>query len=68
MKLSRLIFIIAVIIVGVWLLGLLFKLAAWFISSLLYIAAVIVIIGLVRYWWEGRKKPAKTNDTDKLDS
>jgi predicted MFS family arabinose efflux permease len=60
MKLSRVIFIIAVIIVGVWLLGLLFKLAAWFISSLLYIAAIIVIIGLVRYWWESRKK-SKTN-------
>lgn len=56
MKLSRVIYIIAVIIVGVWLLGLLFKLAAWFISSLLYIAAVIVIIGLVRHWWENRKR------------
>ena len=56
MKLSRLIYIIAIIIVAVWAIGLLFKLAAWFINSLLYIAAVIVIIGLVRHWWEGRKK------------
>lgn len=63
MKLSRLIFIIAIIIVGVWVLGLLFKLTAWFISSLLYIAAIIVIIGLVRYWWEGRKKPSKTDES-----
>jgi len=55
MKLSRLIYIIAVIIIGVWVVGLLLKLAAWFISSLLYIAAVIVIIGLVRNWWERRK-------------
>ncbi len=60
MKLSRLIYIIAVIIVGVWVVGLLFKLAAWFVSSLLYIAAVIVIIGLVRTWWEQRK--ANKND------
>lgn len=56
MKLSRVIFIIAAIIVGVWLLGLLFKLAAWFISSLLYIAAIVVIFGIIRYWWESRKK------------
>lgn len=55
MKLSRIIFVIACIIVGVWILGFLLKLAAWLISSLLYIAAVIVIIGLVRYWWESRK-------------
>lgn len=55
MKLSRVIYIIAAIIVGVWLMSLLFKLAAWFISSLLYIAAIIVIIGLVRHWWESRK-------------
>lgn len=56
MKLSRVIFIIAVIIVGAWLLGFILKLAAWFISSLLYIAAVIVIIGVIRMWWENRKK------------
>lgn len=60
MKLSRLIYIIAVIIISVWLLGLLFKLAAWFINSLLYIAAIIVIIGLVRNWWERRKAPKAT--------
>lgn len=61
MKLSRVIFVIAAIIVGVWIVGLLLKLAAWIISSLLYIAAVIVIVGVVRYWWENRKKPAKTD-------
>ncbi len=57
MKLSRVIFTIAAIIVGVWLIGLAIKLAAWVINSLLYIAAVIVIIGIVRMWWESRKNP-----------
>jgi len=66
MKLSRVIFTIAAIIVGVWLLGLLFKIAAWFISSLLYIAAVIVIIGIVRYWWEGRKKSKRSQSSSKV--
>lgn len=56
MKLSRLLFIVAAIIVGVWVLSLLFRIAAWLISGLFYIAAIIVIIGLVRYWWENRKK------------
>jgi len=60
MKLSRVIFIIAAIIVGVWLFGFAIRLAAWFINSLLYIAAVIVIIGIVRHWWESRKKPTKS--------
>ena len=63
MKLSRVIFIIAAIIVGVWLLGFVIKLAAWFINSLLYIAAVIVIIGIVRYWWESRHKQTPPNNT-----
>lgn len=56
MKLSRLIFIIAAIIVGVWVFGLLLRIGAWIVSSLFYIAAVIVIIGIIRYWWESRKK------------
>ncbi len=65
MRLSNVIFVIAFIIVGVWLLGLLFRIAAWLISGLFYIAAIIVIIGLVRYWWEARKKPVrKIDDTN----
>ena len=56
MKLTRVLFVIAAIIVGVWLLGLLFKLAAWVISSLLYIAALVVIIGLVSMYIDSRKK------------
>lgn len=68
MKLSRVVFVIAAIIVGVWLLGLLFKLAAWLISSLLYIAAVIVIIGIARSWWESRKKPQTSSDRKVVDA
>lgn len=60
MKLSRLLFIIAAIIIGVWLFGLLLRIGAWLFSGLLYIAAIIVIIGVVRYWWESRKKTKTT--------
>lgn len=68
MKLSRLIYIIAIIIVGVWVLGLIFKLAAWFISSLIYIAAIVVIIGLIRMWWENRKKSKNTQSSGIIDA
>lgn len=67
MKLSNVIFAIAFIIVGVWLLGLLFRIAAWLISGLFYIAAIIVIIGIIRYWWEGRKK-SKVIDAETIDT
>lgn len=56
MKLSQLIFTIASIVIGVWLLGLIFKLAAWLISGLLYVAAIVVGIGLVLAYIESRKK------------
>lgn len=60
MKLSRVIFIIAAIIVGAWLLGLLLKLAAWLINGLLYIAAIILIIGIVNTYLENRRKRPST--------
>lgn len=68
MKLSRLVFIIAAIIVGVWAFGLLLRLGAWIINSLLYIAAIIVIIGVVRYWWENRKKSKTQNGRKVVDA
>ncbi|MDO5344062.1 MAG: hypothetical protein Q4F02_04115 [Candidatus Saccharibacteria bacterium] len=56
MKLTKLIFSIAVIIVFVWLLGQVFKFAAWLINGLLYVAAIVVIIGLISAFIEQRKK------------
>ena len=66
MKLSRVIFIIAAIVVAVWAFGLFIKLAAWFFNSLLYIAAIIVIIGIVKMYFENRKK-AKPASSDVID-
>ena len=62
MKLSRLIFIIAAVIVGVWLLGLLLKFAAWLINGLLYVAAVVVIIGLVSAYFDSRKNNSRNKN------
>lgn len=55
MKLSRLIFIIACVVIGVWLLGLIFRLAAWLINGLLYVAAIIFIVWLITVFLEQRK-------------
>lgn len=58
-KLPQLIFSIAAVVVGVWLLGLVFKLAAWIINGLLYVAAIVVIIGLVSAYLQGRKQKSE---------
>ena len=55
MKATRLIFLIAAVIVIAWLVGLVFKLAAWLIKGLVYIAAIVVIIGLISAYFESRK-------------
>lgn len=59
MKFQRLVFLIATIVIGVWLLGLVFKLAAWLIDGLLYVAAIVVIIGLISVYLDSRKTPPK---------
>lgn len=58
-KLPQLFFSIAAVVVGVWLLALVFKLAAWIINGLLYVAAIVVIIGLVSAYLQGRKQKSE---------
>ena len=55
-SLTQLIFTIAVIVVGVWLLALVFRLATWMINGLLYVAAVVIIVGLISAYVQGRKQ------------
>lgn len=59
MKTSRLVFLIAAIVICAWLLGLVLKFAAWLINGLLYVAAIIVIIGLISAYIDSRKTPTK---------
>ena len=56
MKVTRLIYLIALIIVAAWVLSLVFKLAAWLINGLVYVAAIVIIIGLIVTFIESRKK------------
>jgi len=60
MKLSRLIFIVAIVIVGFWVLSLLFKAAAWLINGLIYVAAFVVIVGLISAYISSRQAPKKS--------
>ncbi len=55
-RLTQFIFTIAVIVVGVWLLALVFRLATWMINGLLYVAAVVIIVGLISAYVQGRKQ------------
>ena len=56
MKLSQLIFVIAVVVIGAWLLGVIFRIAAWLIHGLLYVAAIVVIVGLILAYLENKKR------------
>ena len=55
--LTRLIFSIAAIVVVVWLVAQIFNFVTWLINGLLYVAAVIVIIGLISAYVQRRSKP-----------
>ena len=57
MKLSRLLLTIALVVIGAWLLGLVFRFAAWLINGLLYVAAIVVIVWLISLFFERRSKP-----------
>ena len=56
MKLSKLIYIVAIVIVGAWLLGLILKAAAWLISGLVYLAGIVIATGLVYSYFENKKR------------
>jgi c-di-AMP phosphodiesterase-like protein len=55
MSFSKLIYTIAALIVGVWLLGIIFRFAAWLVSGMLYIALFVFIIGLILQFGEQQR-------------
>ncbi len=54
-KISQIILSIALIVLVTWVLGMVFKLAAWLINGLLYVAAVVVIIWLIALFIESKR-------------
>lgn len=47
MSFPKLIYSIAVLVIIAWVLSVVFRLAAWLINGLLYVAILVIIIGLI---------------------
>ena len=56
MSFPKLVYGIAVLIIIVWVLSMVFRLAAWLISGLLYVAVLVVIIGLISQFISQKKQ------------
>ena len=55
MSFPKLVYSIAVLIIIAWVLSMVFRLAAWLISGLLYVAVLVVIIGLIAQFISQKK-------------
>lgn len=56
MSFPKLIYSIAVLVIIAWILSMVFRLAAWFINGLLYVAILVVIIGLISQFISQKKQ------------
>ena len=56
MSFPKLIYSIAVLIIIAWVLSNIFRLAAWLINGLLYVAILVVIIGLIAQFISQKKQ------------
>lgn len=59
MKFTNVLFSIAIIILIAWVIGLVFKFAAWVLNGLVGIAAIIVIIGLITMFVKSKQNKPK---------
>lgn len=56
MSFPKLIYSIAVLVIIAWVLSMVFRLAAWLINGLLYVAVLVVIIGLISQFISQKKQ------------
>lgn len=56
MSFPKLIYSIAVLVIIAWVLSMVFRLAAWLINGLLYVAVLVVIIGLIAQFISQKKR------------
>ena len=61
MKISNVLFTIAVIILIAWGLGLVFKFTSWLMSGLVGVAAIIVIIGIIMMFVKSKSTGSDNN-------
>ena len=56
MSFPKLIYSIAVLVIIAWVLSMVFRLGAWLINGLLYVAVLVVIIGLIAQFISQKKR------------
>ena len=55
MKITNVLFSIAIVVLIAWVIGMVFKFAAWILNGLVGVAAIIVIIGLIAMFIQSKR-------------
>ena len=66
MKITNVLFTVAIIILVAWVIGLVFKFTAWVLNGLVGIAAIIFIIGLITMYVKSKRNNSSNNNSDKI--
>ena len=66
MKITNVLFTVAIIILVAWVIGLVFKFTAWMLNGLVGIAAIIFIIGLITMYVKSKRNNSSNNNSDKI--
>ena len=66
MKITNVLFTVAIIILVAWVIGLVFKFTAWILNGLVGIAAIIFIIGLITMYVKSKQNNSSDNNIDEI--
>ena len=66
MKITNVLFTVAIIILVAWVIGLVFKFTAWMLNGLVGIAAIIFIIGLITMYVKSKQNSSSDNNSDEI--
>ena len=66
MKITNVLFTVAIIILVAWVIGLVFKFTAWMLNGLVGIAAIIFIIGLIAMYVKSKRNNSSNNNSDEI--
>ena len=66
MKITNVLFTVAIIILVAWVIGLVFKFTAWMLNGLVGIAAIIFIIGLITMYVKSKRNNSSNNNSDEI--
>ena len=66
MKITNVLFTVAIIILVAWVIGLVFKFTAWMLNGLVGIAAIIFIIGLITMYVKSKRNNSTNNNSDEI--